>query len=332
MSFRELIGHRDVVRRLAAAATRGPAHSYLLHGPEGIGKRVIADAFAALLLCDEHGEDACGSCRQCTRTQAGTHPDLCFVTRDEERRDIRIEQARTLQRWLTLRPMMANRKVAIIDGAHLLNEHGQNALLKTLEEPPGESVILLLAPHPAQLLPTVRSRCQAIAVTTLSRPEIETALRTRGVSDADAGLLAAQAEGSLGRALALLGPERAALRRRVLEVIADLPHQSAHALSALAQEVGRSTPTEAVAIALTWYRDLLAHACGVPTSAYRNPDVTDTLRTVAARTTPEIVLRQLEQLCDTIAALERNANRVLAIETMLLALRRLDRGTQSLSL
>ena len=330
MSFRDLIGHAETARRLVAAGQRAPAHAYLLHGPEGIGKRAIADAFAAFLLCEQAEQDACGTCRQCTRTHAGTHPDLHLVAREEDRRDVRIEQVRALVRWLTLRPMMAVRKVAVVDGAHLLNEQAQNALLKTLEEPPGASVVVLVATRTSQLLPTVRSRCQAIGVAPLSRPDIERALRARGVAAEEAVVVAAQAEGSLGRALTLVGPEHGALRRRVLDVLGSLRERSAHELSALAQEVGRGTPGPALDVALGWYRDLLAHACGVPEAAGRHPDLTAALVSSAARTTPAVVLRQLERLCDTILSLERNANRVLAVETMLLALRRLDRAAPSL--
>src|SRR5205823_13403059 len=104
--------------------------------------------------------DACQACAHCTRVAAGTHPDLRTVERDAERRDIRIEQVRELARWLALQPLMAHRKVAIIDGAHCLSEPAQNALLKTLEEPPPSAVLLLTAAAAALLLPTVRSRCQ----------------------------------------------------------------------------------------------------------------------------------------------------------------------------
>lgn len=329
MTFREIIGHADTVRRLLAASRRGVAHAYLLHGPDGIGKRAVADAFAAWLLCEQPGDDACGTCRQCTRTQAGTHPDLQVVARDEERRDIRIEQARALVRSLGLRPMMARRKVAIVDGAHLLNEQSQNALLKTLEEPPGASVVILTATRASQLLPTVRSRCQAIALGPLARAEIEAALRARGVGEAEAVVLAGQAAGSLGRALALRGPEHATMRQRVLDVLGDLRARSAAELSSLAQEIGRGTPAPALEVMLGWYRDLLAYACDRPALAGRHPDRVPALAAAGATTTPARVLRQLARVCDTILALERNANRVLAVETMLLALRRLDRQTSS---
>jgi len=331
VTFRDLVGHAHVTRRLAAAARQGAAHAYLLHGPEGVGKRAVADAFATLLVCEAGGDDACGTCRHCTLMRAGTHPDACIVMREEERRDIRIEQARTLVRWLTLRPMLAARKVAIIDGAHLLNDHGQNALLKTLEEPPGASVILLLATRPSQLLPTVRSRCQAIQLEPLGRDEVEAALGTRGVAGDVAALAAAQAGGSLGRAIALAGEEHTALRQRVLNVVATLRDRGAHEISALAQEIGRGAFEPALDVVLAWYRDLLAHACGADELGARNPDLRRALAIAAARTDPETVLRQLELLCDTVDALDRNANRVLAIETMLLALRRLDRGTPSIT-
>jgi DNA polymerase-3 subunit delta' len=329
MTFREVVGHARVVRRLAAAARQGTAHAYLLCGPEGIGKRAVADAFATLLVCDAGADDACGTCRHCTLMHARTHPDACVVTREDERRDIRIEQARSLVRWLTLRPMLAARKVAVVDGAHLLNEHGQNALLKTLEEPPGASVVVLVATRPSQLLPTVRSRCQAVQLDPLSRDEIEGALAARGVAGDTAALAAAQAGGSLGRALALAGEEHTALRRRVLDVVATLGDRGAHELSALAQEIGRGAFEPALDVVLAWYRDLLAHACGAADLGARNPDLRRALATAAVRTDPETVLRQLALLCDTVDALDRNANRVLAIETMLLALRRLERGAPS---
>src|SRR5262249_61400487 len=102
---------------------------------------------------------------------AGTHPDVRVVVREEDRRDIRIEQVRELTRWLSLQPLMASRKVAIVDGAHELNEHGQNALLRTLEEPPVGSHVLLLASAASLLLPTVRSRCQVVRLDRLQPAE-----------------------------------------------------------------------------------------------------------------------------------------------------------------
>src|SRR5262249_49087135 len=147
------------------------------------------------------------TCAQCTRVAAGTHPDLRVVAREEERRDVRIEQVRELTRWLALQPLMAARKVGIVDDAHCLNEHGQNALLKTLEEPPGASVLVLIATSAALMLPTVRSRCQILRLEALPPDAVAGVLAARGIPAERHAALAALAEGSPGRALALDSPE-----------------------------------------------------------------------------------------------------------------------------
>ena len=207
MSFARVIGHAGAAARLARAAADGrvPA-AVLLVGPAGIGKRALADAFAARLLCAAPGAgDACGTCAHCTRVGAGTHPDLHLVARDPERRDIRIEQVRGLTRWLALQPLMAARKVGVLDDAHCLSEQAQNALLKTLEEPPGATVLVLVASSAALLLPTVRSRCQVVRLEPLPAAEVVRVLEASGVPAEQASQLAPLAEGSPGRALALAG-------------------------------------------------------------------------------------------------------------------------------
>ena len=326
MTFAGVVGHTAALRALRAAAAR-PASAYLLYGPAGIGKRRAADAFTARLLCTAAtDQDVCGTCAQCTRIRAGTHPDLLVVERDPDRRDVRVDQARELTRWLTLRPMMAARKVAVLDGAHELNPAGQNALLKTLEEPPGAAVIVLTATGATHVLPTVRSRCQQIRLDPLSSAAVAEVLRGRGVDDQSARILAARAGGSIGRALALADDGQDALRTRVLEILADLPARTADDLSALATDAGRGAPEPALEVVVAWYRDLLGLVLGVETDAPRNPDAGAPLRAAAARLTPETVLRALEEVCATLTAISRNANRVLAIEILFLDLRRLERA------
>lgn len=326
MTFAEIAGHASAIRTLRAAIAR-PASAYLLHGPAGIGKRRVADAFAARLLCAAPADDdVCGTCAHCTRVRAGTHPDLLVVERDPERRDVRIEQARELTRWLSLRPMMATRKVALLDGAHQLNPAGQNALLRTLEEPPGAAVIVLAATGVTNMLPTVRSRCQQIRLDPVPIDAVAQVLRVRGIDDGRARVLAARAGGSIGQALALADDEQDTLRTRVLDTLAQLPERSADDLCALAAEAGRGATERALEAAVTWYRDLLGLVLGADQDALRNPDAARPLQAAAARLTPDAVLRALEEVCDTLTAIGRNANRVLAIETMLLDLRRLERG------
>jgi DNA polymerase-3 subunit delta' len=323
-----VIGHERAVARLAAAAggTRLP-HAVLLLGPAGVGKRTLADAFAARLLCAAPaGGDACGVCAQCTRLPAGTHPDLHVVTRQEERRDVRIEQVRELTRGLAFQPLMAARKVAIVDDAHCLNEQAQNALLKTLEEPPGASVLVLLATAPALILPTVRSRCQVIRLDPLPADAVVRVLTAQGMPAERARLLAPLAEGSPGRVLALEGDAAAAARERLLATLPGIAAAPAVELSALAQDLGRGALDVALAAAVGWYRDVLHAALLGAAAPLANQDVAPAVRAAAAGADPTRILRQLEAVCATIDAVARNANRTLAMETLLLVLREIARG------
>jgi DNA polymerase-3 subunit delta' len=323
-----VVGHARVVARLGAAAARGRVpHAVLVLGPAGVGKRAVADAFAARLLCDTPvGVDACGTCAQCTRVAAGTHPDLQVVVRESERRDIRIEQVRELARWLGLQPLMTRRKIAIVDEAQCLNESAQNALLKTLEEPPPSSVLVLLSTSAALMLPTVRSRCQVLRLDPLSADAVVTVLVARGLEPARAARLAPLAEGAPGRVLALEAEAAARARERVLAELPRLAALDAPALGHLAQDLARGPSDAALATALAWYRDVLhAHVAGdaIPPA---NADVAAAVREAAAGTSVPRLLRQLTVVCDTIDGISRNANRTLALETMLLRLRAVDRG------
>jgi DNA polymerase-3 subunit delta' len=325
----EVIGHEATTAGLRRAVAEGrPAAAYLFSGPPGIGKRTVADAFTMELLCatpDARG--ACGTCAQCVRVAAGTHPDVLVVVREPDRRDIRTEQVRELTRWLTLRPLMAGRKVAVLDGAETLNEHGQNALLKTLEEPPGSSVLLLVVGRASLVLPTVRSRCRQVRLDPLPAADLARFLVGQGVASDRVPVLVARSGGSPGRALALCDDGRAEERGRLLEHLAGLPDSSAAELSSLAQALARGEAGPALDTIASWYRDLLGLVAesGEP---LRNPEAADALRAAAARGSVRGVLHQLEAVCATIEAIERNANRALALETMLLALRRIERDPE----
>ena len=318
MTLAGVVGHARAVARLARMAdeARVPG-AVLLAGPPGIGKYTLARAFAARLLCEGVvSGDACGTCAQCVRLAAGTHPDLHVVAREEERRDVRIEQVRDLVRWLGLQPLMAQRKVAVVDDAHCLSVPAQNALLKTLEEPPGASVIVLVAAGAGLLLPTIRSRCQIVRLEPLASDDVVAVLTARGVEPGEARALAAIADGSPGRALTLADDRES--RAQLLGALARLPTLAAHELSEVAQKVARTRVEEALDAAVAWYRGLLK------TTLLGDPPPAGDV--AAMSLSPALRLRQLEAVCDTLGALERNANRTLALETLLFRLREIERN------
>lgn len=206
MPFRDVAGHRRLLELTAHAALRGSLPpSLIFGGPEGIGKRRAAIALAQLLNCMSppplEEEDACGACRSCTRIARGTHPDV-LVVEPGETGAIKIEQVRDAVDRSAYRPFEGRRRVVIVDDADAMMGEAQNALLKTLEEPPAASVFVLVTSRPDMLLPTVRSRCQHLRFGRLAPADVAEILeRDHDYSRADAHAAAAASDGSVGRAL-----------------------------------------------------------------------------------------------------------------------------------
>ncbi len=142
------------------AARQQHAHAYLLHGPAGIGKRALADQLMALLLCQRpSAHRACGSCKGCLLLAAHTHPDHYVLEPEEVDKAIRVDQVRQLVGFVTQTAQLGGRKVVVLEPAEAMNLNAANALLKSLEEPAGDTVLLLISHQPSRLLPTIKSRC-----------------------------------------------------------------------------------------------------------------------------------------------------------------------------
>jgi DNA polymerase III subunit delta' len=209
MTFRDVIGHRRLVGLLGRAIHAGSLPpSLIFAGPDGVGKRRVALAVASAVNCATTivdaatGQlDACGTCPSCGKIARGQHPDV-RILEPEENAAIKIEPVRELIGQTAYRPFEGRSRAVVIDRADLLGEDAQNALLKTLEEPPSRSVFMLVTARPVLLLDTVRSRCCQLRFGPLAAAEVASALMSaHGYGEADARAAAAMAGGSLGRAL-----------------------------------------------------------------------------------------------------------------------------------
>ncbi len=225
--FSSVIGHRRLVSLLSRAIARDTLPpALLLAGPAGVGKRRVAMAVAQANNCleprttNELERDACGKCASCRRIERGTHPDV-IVIEPGDTGSIKIEAVRDVIDRAGYRPFEGRRRVVIIDDADALVVPAQNALLKTLEEMPAASIFLLVSSIPDALLPTVRSRCPRLRFGPLSPAEVaQTLVRDHRYSEADAQAAAADADGSVGRALTGDSADLTAARddaRRMLE-------------------------------------------------------------------------------------------------------------------
>jgi len=224
--WQSLRGHDRAVATLRRSLEQGRLpHAFLFVGPEGIGKLAFALKLAQTLLCERVPEaemDPCGACPGCVQAVAGTHPDLLRVARPEDRHELPIRVIRDLCLDLGLKPARGRRKVAIVDDADDMNDEAANAFLKTLEEPPEGSTLILVGTSPEAQLDTILSRCRVLRFDPLPEAELAAVLLERGVVDSPdaAARLAQLAEGSVARARGLADPALADFRRGLIDEIA----------------------------------------------------------------------------------------------------------------
>src|SRR5262245_39910451 len=219
MPFRQVVGHHrliDLLKRSVGGGTLPP--SLLFTGPSGVGKRLTAIAVAQTLNCQRQTTDAsrlttdaCGECAACRRIARGAHPDV-LVVEPGDTGTIKIDQIRDVVDRANYRPFEGRRRVVVIDEADALVVPAQNALLKTLEEPPPSSVFILVTARPDALLATVRSRCPVLRFLPLEPEEVTAVLARHGRSDKDARAIAAGANGSVAQALEARNSDVAAAR------------------------------------------------------------------------------------------------------------------------
>jgi len=320
MTFARILGHdrqKDILRR--AVQSNRLAQAYLFEGPEGVGKALMAQALARLVFCSEG--DGCGDCPACRKVDHHNHPDLHFLEADGK--FIKIEQVRELQREMSLRPLEAPRKIALISGAEKMNQAAGNALLKTLEEPNGEALFILLTHQSERILPTIRSRCQRLQFGHLPLDRLKDALTAKlGLDETEGHLLATLAEGSFKKALGRDRDFFIEQRRTLLKRVSALSPGSILPLFELAKELAdnKELLPDVLELLLAFYRDLLLFSHARPEQELVNVDLMEKIRREAGRHTVTDLLRKLEAVMKCRQHLERNVNSQLAVEVMLMHL------------
>jgi DNA polymerase-3 subunit delta' len=338
VTWQGIEGHDDVVDQFRRSLTRGRmASTFLFVGPAGIGKRTLARKLAQALLCQRHPADEldpCGECPACVQVAAGTHPDLLEVSKPAEKsylpvelligsRDKRMQEG--LCHDIRLKPFMGGRRIAIIDDANYLNEEGANSLLKTLEEPPPHSVMILLGTSADRQLPTIRSRSQIVRFQPLSAEIVARLLQSHALVEdpAEARRLAAHCEGSLERAMELADPELWSFRRQLCEGLAQCPPDSvslARATTAFVDAAGkeasarRSRARQLVGFAIEFYRGLTRALSGVPLPD--DPELAAAIEDARRQWTGdgEIAAACTDRCLETLDHIDRNANQGTLIE------------------
>jgi DNA polymerase-3 subunit delta' len=324
-------GHDGVVASLRRALVQGRfPHALLFVGPEGIGKRAFALTLAQALLCPRQPEaelDPCGSCPSCLQVRAGTHPDLLLARRPEDKHELPIQVIRDLCLDLGLKPMLGARKVAIIDDADDLNDEAANAFLKTLEEPPEGSVLILIGTAAELQLDTIVSRCRVVPFRPLPEPELAAVLQEQGVAadPAEAARLARLGEGSVARARGLADADLEGFRRALIDEIAAPggfdPPALARRLEAFSKEAGKESVAHRARAGLLvgelarFFRGVLWQTAGLEPPA---PDPADRLAAaaLAERLDPEVVLVLADRCLEADHHIQRKAYLPLILDAL----------------
>jgi len=337
LNFGEISGHTRELGILKKAISTGRvAHAYLFSGPEGIGKRTLALAFARALNCQEGSGDACGVCPDCRTMEAGVHPNLSEVWPTDTKGNrtvegiIRIGRIRELQDSLRYRAERG-KKVAVVESAERLNAAAANAFLKTLEEPPADSVIILVTSRATELLPTILSRCQRMNFRPLSDGLVTGFLeKERGLSTADARAMARISSGSISRAVKFSEAGIFEKRRETVERVLALDRRDTFEILRLAEELSRSEDLlEVLDFLKTWVRDMALYGEGAD-GLMVNGDLAGLLKRGGGAANPR-------DLTDSFSMIEKArheimppnyANKQLAVEVLLMGLAgRLERSS-----
>ncbi|WIV12316.1 DNA polymerase III subunit delta' [Proteiniborus sp. MB09-C3] len=321
MDFNDIIGHEKIIENLKNAIKNNTvSHSYLFEGPKSIGKEKLAKVFAKTLLCQRGGDSPCNTCPSCMKIESGNHPDFHMEYPDKD--SFKKEQIEELQRTIRKIPLESNRKIYILDDVDKMTQQAQNSFLKTLEEPPGYAIIMLLATNGYSLLPTIVSRCQIVKFTPIERHKIEKALVNNfGRSEEQARFIASFSNGIIGKAIELSkSDDFKLLRDEIIEKLNTVINGDKLKIFSISEffEQNKELIDEVMDIILLWYRDLLIYKETKNVGFLINKDKADSISYQCQKLSKQKIMDILDVVRRTKEDIHSNVNFQLAIEVMLL--------------
>ena len=325
MKFQDIIGQEQMTGHLQNAIRMGKvSHAYIIQGEAGSGKKMLADIFAATLQCEEGGIEPCGHCQSCKQALSGNHPDIRHVT--HEKATIGVDDIRLqLNNDIMVKPYSRPYKVYIIDEAEKMTEQAQNAMLKTIEEPPEYAVILLLTVNAKLLLPTILSRCILLNVRPVARGAITKLLSERhGIAKYMAEIAADFADGIPGRAIAYAqSGEFVEQKDEVLKVLKRLDGMPADELYKKVKEwAGRKQDLpDVLSLMNLWYRDVLVMKStnGTGRPVFREEEAE--LRRQAEQKSFRKIEENIEAIEEMQTRMDANVNTEVALEVLMYTLK-----------
>lgn len=325
-SFKDVVGHKDIINYIRNAVKEDKVtHAYILNGERGAGKKMLANLFAATLLCEKQGPDPCNECHSCRQAESGNHPDIIRVTH-EKPNSISVDDIREqVNNTIVVKPYQGPYKVYIIPQADLMTPQAQNALLKTIEEPPKYAVIMLLTENAESLLPTINSRCVMLKLRNIKDTLIKKYLmETMEIPDYKADVCTAFAQGNMGRAIMLANSEHFnEIRDEAVQLLKYIKEME---LSEIVDAIKRITTykleiNDYLDLIMIWYRDILLYKATKDMDKVVFRDQMKFIKEQAMKSSYEGIELILDSLEKAKARLRANVNFDLVMELLFLTIK-----------
>ncbi len=325
-SFKNVVGHKDIIRYLQNTVKEDKvSHAYIMNGEKGSGKKMLAKLFAMTLLCEKGGVDPCTSCHSCIQAESGNHPDIIMVSH-EKPNSIGVDDIREqVNNTIDIKPYQGPYKIYIIPQADMMTVQAQNALLKTIEEPPHYAVIILLTENAEVLLPTINSRCVMLKLRNIKDTLIRKYLMEKfEVPDYKADICTAFAQGNVGKAIMLANSEHFNEIRE--EVVHLMQHVHEMEISEIVKAVTRASVykleiTDYLDIIMIWYRDVLLYKATKDADRVVLRDQINYMKEQAKKSSYEGIELILESLEKAKERLRANVNFDLVMELLFLTIK-----------
>lgn len=324
--FNDIIGNDAIKNHFRKACEAGKiSHAYIIEGERGMGKKMLANAFAMTMLCEQGGSDACGECHSCRQFLSGNHPDMCYVTH-EKPNSIGVDDVREqITNTIDIKPYNGRHKVYLVDEAEKMTVQAQNALLKTIEEPPAYAHIMLLTENTESFLPTIKSRCIKLAIRPLPANEIKAYLVSKyGMTESKASVLTAFANGNLGKAEKISSSDEFMdFYRETLNLLKNVKKMDISVLVDSIKKIQEENNNlqEILDVCLLWYRDVLMFKVTKDINSMMFKDEYGVISSICSQSTYEGLEMIVTAIEKAKTRLKANVNTDLTLELMFLTMK-----------
>lgn len=324
--FKDVVGHRDIIQYIQDAVAKNKvSHAYILNGQRGSGKKMLAKLFAMTLQCESGNSEPCGMCRSCIQASHNNQPDIITV-KHEKPSSIGVDDVREqLNGDIMIKPYSSPYKVYIVPEADLMTVQAQNAILKTIEEPPEYAVILLLTENADSLLPTIRSRCVMLKLRNIKDKLVKKYLIEQlHIPDYQAELCAAFAQGNIGRATMLATSESFnEIKEEAIQLMKYIDEMELYEIVSAIKSISKYKLQieDYLDIMMIWYRDVLLYKATKDVGGLVFSDQLKFIKAKASKSSYEGIERIIESIEKAKARLKANVNFDLLMELMLLTIK-----------